>query len=167
MAARVAQLGVQWRGVQGQRMLQGHAHAPAAVATSTSTPPATSTAGAAATSTAISTGTAAAAVPPALAPVTGARGGAGPPCCTEPSPDGDGRKPALCMRFAPTGGCDLTRNAHAMRNCPAACGACRVCEGHRMYAAYALGGELYLIRQKAAQRKQQREQSAGRGRDGA
>ena len=75
-----------------------------------------------------------------------------PPCCTDPSPDGKGRNPTLCMRFAPTGGCDLTRNALAYKQCPAACGACSICTGHPMHAAYSRGGELWNTRQRAEQR---------------
>ena len=79
-----------------------------------------------------------------------------PPCCTSPSPDGTGRNPALCMRFAPTGGCDLKRNDKALMQCPAACGACTICAGHPLHTAYSRGGELWQTRQRAAQRAAQK-----------
>ena len=86
-------------------------------------------------------------------------GGEVPPqCCTDPSPDGAGRKPALCMRFAGAGACDGSKNADAKRQCPAACGACTVCRGHPMYETYAPGGELYQVRQAAAEKLARRSQ---------
>ena len=76
-----------------------------------------------------------------------------PACCTSDSPDGQGRNPALCMRFAGQGACggDAQRQAAAKKQCPAACGGCTICAGHPLYESYTKG-ELYRVRQASARR---------------
>ena len=80
-----------------------------------------------------------------------------PPCCTDASPDGGGRKPSLCMRYAGAGACDGAKNSNAKEQCPAACGACLICTNHPMYDSYT-SGELHGIRKAAAERLARRSQ---------
>ena len=55
------------------------------------------------------------------------------------------------MWFSGLGGCTRQdkQSQKTAASCPAACGLCRVCEGHHMHASYTTG-QLHKLREKAA-----------------